>query len=137
MKKNIIVAVVIVVAVFVALAGVKMLQITKIIGFSKAFAPPPETISSAVARQENWQDTLTAVGSVTADQGVMVSPEIAGTVSEIDFESGATVQKGDLLVIRSNFSIKRSDFGLQPGKMENKVSDTITLTLGIAGASAK
>jgi len=98
MKKNIIVAVVIVVAVFVALAGVKMLQITKIIGFSKAFAPPPETISSAVARQENWQDTLTAVGSVTADQGVMVSPEIAGTVSEIDFESGATVQKGDLLV---------------------------------------
>jgi hypothetical protein len=46
-------------------------------------------------------------------------------------------QKGDLLVIRSNFSIKRSDFGIQPGKMENKVSDTINLTLGIAGASAK
>jgi polyisoprenoid-binding protein YceI len=46
-------------------------------------------------------------------------------------------QKGDLLVIRSNFSIKRSDFGIQSGKMENKVSDTINLTLGIAGASAK
>jgi polyisoprenoid-binding protein YceI len=46
-------------------------------------------------------------------------------------------QKGDLLVIRSNFSIKRSDFGIQPGKMENKVSDTINLTVGIAGASAK
>jgi polyisoprenoid-binding protein YceI len=46
-------------------------------------------------------------------------------------------QKGDLLVIRSNFSIKRSDFGIQPGKMENKVSDTINLTLGIAGSSAK
>lgn len=46
-------------------------------------------------------------------------------------------QKGDLLVIRSTFSIKRSDFGIQPGKMENKVSDTINLTLGIAGASAK
>ncbi len=46
-------------------------------------------------------------------------------------------QKGDLLVIRSNFSIKRSEFGIQSGKMENKVSDTINLTLGIAGASAK
>ena len=46
-------------------------------------------------------------------------------------------QKGDLLVIRSNFSIKRGDFGIQPGKMENKVADTINLTLGIAGASAK
>jgi polyisoprenoid-binding protein YceI len=46
-------------------------------------------------------------------------------------------QKGDLLVIRSSFNIKRSDFGIQPGKMENKVSDTINLTLGLAGASAK
>jgi len=47
---------------------------------------------------ETWPDTLTAVGSVSAAQGVMVSPEIGGTVSEIDFESGATVQPGDLLV---------------------------------------
>lgn len=46
-------------------------------------------------------------------------------------------QKGDLLVIRANFNIKRSDFGIQSGKMENKVSDTINLILGIAGTSAK
>ncbi len=42
MKRNIIVAVVIVVVVFVALAGVKVLQITKLIGFAKTFAPAPE-----------------------------------------------------------------------------------------------
>ena len=41
---------------------------------------------------------------------------------------------GDLLVIRSSFSIKRSDFGIMPGQMEEKVSDTIELTLSIAGA---
>ena len=44
-------------------------------------------------------------------------------------------QKGDLLVIRATFTIKRSDFGLMPGQMEEKVSDTIELTLSIAGAS--
>jgi polyisoprenoid-binding protein YceI len=44
-------------------------------------------------------------------------------------------QKGDLLVIRSSFDIKRSDFGIMPGQMEEKVSDTIELTLSIAGAS--
>ncbi len=44
-------------------------------------------------------------------------------------------QKGDLLVIRSTFTIKRSDFGIMPGQMEEKVSDTIELTLSIAGAS--
>jgi polyisoprenoid-binding protein YceI len=44
-------------------------------------------------------------------------------------------QKGDLLVILSTFNIKRSDFGIMPGQMEEKVSDTIELTLSIAGAS--
>ena len=46
-------------------------------------------------------------------------------------------QKGDLLVIRSTFSIKRSDFGIMPGQMEEKVPDTIELTLSIAGASPR
>jgi polyisoprenoid-binding protein YceI len=43
--------------------------------------------------------------------------------------------KGDLLVIRSNFSIKRSDFNISPGQMEDKVSDEIDLSLAIAGAA--
>jgi membrane fusion protein (multidrug efflux system) len=60
--------------------------------------PPPETVSVAVVHEEKWPDTLTAVGSISAVQGVTVSPEIAGKVSEIAFESGAVVAKGDLLV---------------------------------------
>ena len=43
--------------------------------------------------------------------------------------------QGDLLVIRSNFTIKRSDFGINPGAPQDKVSDKIALTLSIAGAS--
>jgi len=46
-------------------------------------------------------------------------------------------QKGDLLVIRANFTIKRSDFNIMPGQFEDKVSKTIELTLSIAGASPK
>jgi polyisoprenoid-binding protein YceI len=45
--------------------------------------------------------------------------------------------KGDLLVIRANFTIKRSDFGINPKAPEDKVSDTIDLTLSIAGAATK
>jgi len=84
--------------VLIVLAGVKAMQIHALIAMGKSFVPPPETISSAVAHEEKWQDTLSAIGSVAAAQGVIVSPEIAGTVSEIDFESGATVKKGDLLL---------------------------------------
>lgn len=45
--------------------------------------------------------------------------------------------KGDLLVIRSTFAIKRSDFGINPAAPQDKVSDEIELTLSIAGAAAR
>ena len=96
--KKIIIGLVIVVGAAGALGLVKGLQIGTMIAAGKAFVPPPETISSAVAHEEKWQDTLSAVGSVNAAQGVIVSPEIAGTVTEIAFESGATVNQGDLLI---------------------------------------
>ena len=44
---------------------------------------------------------------------------------------------GDLLVIRASFKIKRSDFGINPGQMEDKVSDDIELNLSIAGAAPR
>lgn len=46
-------------------------------------------------------------------------------------------QKGDLLVIRASFTIKRSDFNIMPGQFEDKVSDIIEITLSLAGASPK
>ena len=45
--------------------------------------------------------------------------------------------QGDLLVIRTSFTVKRKDFGLNPGQMEEKVSDDIELNLSIAGQSPK
>ncbi len=45
--------------------------------------------------------------------------------------------KGDLLVLRSNFTIKRSDFGINPAAPADKVSDEIELGLSIAGAAAR
>jgi membrane fusion protein (multidrug efflux system) len=81
-----------------ALGGIKALQIKTLIAAAKSFSQPPETVSSAVVREEKWQGTLTAIGSITAVQGVTVTPEIAGTVREINFESGSIVKKGDLLV---------------------------------------
>jgi len=44
---------------------------------------------------------------------------------------------GDLLVVRTNFEIKRSDFKINPGQGDDKVSDEINLSLSIAGASPK
>lgn len=45
--------------------------------------------------------------------------------------------EGDLLVLRSTFTIKRSDFGIKPGQFEDKVANEIVVTLSIAGACPK
>jgi polyisoprenoid-binding protein YceI len=45
--------------------------------------------------------------------------------------------EGDLMVIRTTFVIKRSDFGINPEAPADKVAEDITINLAIAGASPK
>ncbi|HOX57817.1 MAG TPA: efflux RND transporter periplasmic adaptor subunit [Candidatus Paceibacterota bacterium] len=98
MVRKISIAVLLVVLVVGTLAGIKALQVARLMAAGKSFSPPPETVSSAVVHEEKWQGTLTAIGSVTAAQGVTVTPEIPGIVREIAFDSGAVVAKDDLLL---------------------------------------
>lgn len=44
---------------------------------------------------------------------------------------------GDLLVIRAEFRILRSDFGINPKAPEDKVANEIDLTLSVAGAAPR
>jgi membrane fusion protein (multidrug efflux system) len=98
MARKIVFAVLLVVLILGGLAGVKALQVKKLVAIGKSYTVPPESVSSTVAREEKWQGTLTAIGSVTAVQGVNVTTEVAGLVRELAFEPGAVVAKGDLLV---------------------------------------
>ncbi len=86
-------------AVFVAvLAGVKVWQIKSAITAYAAFQPPPEAVTTTLARQERWQATVDAIGTVAAVRGVTVSADLPGIVDAIRFESGTTVKAGDVLV---------------------------------------
>ncbi len=60
--------------------------------------PPPEVVTSAPVKAESWENLLTATGSMVTVQGVTVASEMAGKVVAINFESGAVVKQGDLLV---------------------------------------
>ena len=98
MIRKILAGVLIVAVLAGILAAVKVIQIKTMISAGANFVMPPETVASAVAHEEKWPDLLPAVGSASAEQGAIIAPEIAGTVTEIAFESGATVKAGDLLV---------------------------------------
>jgi len=86
------------VGVFLIIAGIKALQFWTMISAGKKMVMPPTTVTSADVKQGDWQPILTAIGSITPVQGAMISAELAGTVAEINFQSGSVVKKGDVLL---------------------------------------
>ena len=98
MKKRVFIAVLIVVVVVGLLGGIKFLQINSMIAYGNQFVPPPATVTVATATPANWENRLTAVGSLEAVQGVMVTAELPGKIVNIAFEPGSAVQAGDLLI---------------------------------------
>jgi membrane fusion protein (multidrug efflux system) len=80
----------------VILVGIRALQIRKMM--TTPFMMPPDTVTTAQAREDIWAPALNAVGSLAAVEGTTLSNELPGTVTKIAFESGAQVKKGDLLV---------------------------------------
>jgi RND family efflux transporter, MFP subunit len=82
------------------LALVKIAEFKKMMEFGQAAAAamPPTTVTATEARQESWNNSLSATGSLLAVQGVTVGAEVPGKVVKINFEAGAAVKAGDLLV---------------------------------------
>jgi len=95
-RKAIVIAVALLLAIGVFVVGIKFLQIGKMM--SMPHTMPPTTVTSASVKEEDWAPRLTAVGSVSAVQGAVVSTELAGVVSEISFDSGAVAKKGEVLM---------------------------------------
>jgi len=82
----------------ILLVGIKGLQITKMMAAAKATTPPPQTVSSAEVREENWAPVLSAIGSVSAVQGAIIAAELGGVVSDIKFENGGVAKKGNVIM---------------------------------------
>jgi len=87
------------VAIFVGAVGTaKFLQIRAAVAQASSFQPPPEAVTTTVARQEQWPATLAAIGTVAAVHGVTVSADLPGIVERIAIDSGRTVRAGEVLV---------------------------------------
>lgn len=60
--------------------------------------PSTETVSATVAETTVWQPTLSAVGSLRAAQGIDLTAEINGRVTEVPVADGASVEQGQVIV---------------------------------------
>lgn len=101
-------------------------------------------ISFTVSSLENFKlegDKATAnVKGKFSLKGVEKDITVPATVTLLKDKLGARSggkQQGDLLVIRTEFTIKRSDYGVNPKAPTEKVSDEVVVSLAIAGASPK
>ena len=85
----------------------------------------------------------TTKGEVTGTltvKGIAKDITVPVTITHLPGKLGARLNKpelkGDLLVLRAQFAINRSDYNIQAGKNTDKVSDRIELTLSLAGGAA-
>src|SRR5580765_3548092 len=99
MKKRMILMLVAVAVFLVALGDIKYRQVQAAISQYANFQPPPEAVTTVIAKRQQWPANLTAIGTVAPAQGVTVSADLPGIVSRIDFDSGKTAAKGAVLVV--------------------------------------
>lgn len=109
--------------VFGGIFGWKAWQNEKrLAGFAAAGAPVV-TVSSTKVESVQWRREVSAVGSLRAIQGVDVSPEVAGVVADISFESGssavadavllsldATAEKAELRSLAAQVVLAKQDY---------------------------
>jgi membrane fusion protein (multidrug efflux system) len=98
MVKRIIITLIGIILLIGGLAGIKYLQIERMTAYGDNFIPPPEIVTTTMAINDTWESLLTAVGSLEAVQGVVVTAELTGKVVHIAFKPGTLVKAGDLLV---------------------------------------
>ncbi len=98
MAKRMILMVALMVAFIAGLGFFKFKQFQAMAEQFAAMQPPPDAVTTIVAAEEQWPNTVNAIGTVAAVQGVTVSADLPGVVDRIAFDSGKTVAKGDILV---------------------------------------
>lgn len=81
-----------------ALAGIKTLQIQDLIAAGAGMTPPPTAVTVIEVQAADWETTISSIGTLEAAQGVVITADLPGRVSQLYFDGGELVSAGDLLL---------------------------------------
>ena len=81
-----------------------------------------ETVEVFMARVVDYTPTVKALGVVVTPQQVSIRNELPGYITEVNFESGATVEKGQV-IIQMDISEQRAN--LKSAKARAKLAQTV------------
>lgn len=77
---------------------IKFQQIQAGMAMLASNSAPPSSVEVTNVKNAQWQARITAVGTLTARDGIDASNEVEGIIEAIHVVSGQTVSEGDLLV---------------------------------------
>ena len=98
-----------------------------------------EVMSTKNAKTDGNTTTFDVTGNMTI-KGTTKSLTVPAKVTYLKDKlkaRGGSNKDGDLLVVRATFTIKRSDFGINAAKFEEKVSNDVELTFSLAGMAPR
>jgi len=98
MTKRMIIMLLGVAILFGLITGWYFFKQSKINQFMKAMQYATATVSTTIAKKENWKPFIAETGSIVAINGVNVTTQASGIVSAILFQPGSMVKEGDILL---------------------------------------
>ena len=108
--------------VIAGLGFIKYQQIQQGMAMMASNTPPPASVEATTVLNTQWQPRVSAVGTLTAREGIDVSNEVEGIIEKIHIESGQQVKQGDLLV-SLNDDVEQAD--LISFKAQEKLARTL------------
>jgi len=94
--------------VLAGLGFIKYQQIQQGMAMMAAGAPPPTTVEVIDVKHVQWQPRISAVGTLTAREGIDVSNEVEGIIEKIYFTSGQKVKAG-AKIVALNDDVEQAD----------------------------
>jgi membrane fusion protein, multidrug efflux system len=91
-----IVMIVVVLLLIGLIIGIKVMSIQRMMAGMKP--PPPAVVTTAKAEYQQWQPSLSAVGSLRAVRGSDLALDVAGLVTKVNLKSGDDVKEGQVLL---------------------------------------
>lgn len=86
------------VLIFAALAAFKVLEIRAAIAFGESFPEHSESVELAVVATTQYTPAIRVIGEMVAPQRLDLRNELAGEITRVGFESGASVRQGQVLL---------------------------------------
>lgn len=98
MLKKLIIAFIGVAILIGTIVYIKLDQFSAMEAATANMVMPPTVVTAQTVNEAQWEEIIPATGSVSALQGVMVSAEVGGRITQILFESSDDVKAGQVLI---------------------------------------